>query len=105
MIFGRHINRYYLRYGFFLLAGIVILVVEDYMMLEVPRFYQLVVNGINDGFVTANGATVPFDMALLLDRICMPLVWLILGIACTNTINNVDREYKDIMSRRGAGMY
>ena len=81
MIFGRHINRYYLRYGFFLLAGIVILVVEDYMMLEVPRFYQLVVNGINDGFVTVNGATVPFDMAFLLDRICMPLVWLILGIA------------------------
>ena len=32
-------------------------------------------------------------------------LWLILGITCTNTINNVDREYKDIMSRRGAGMY
>ena len=32
-------------------------------------------------------------------------LWLILGIAAINAINNVDKEYKDIMSRRAAGMY
>lgn len=32
-------------------------------------------------------------------------LWLILGIAATNTINNVDKEYNDIMNRRNSGMY
>ena len=81
MVFGKHLNRYYLRHFFALLAGVIILVAEDYMMLEIPRFYQLVVNGINDGLVIYNGKTVPFDMAFLLEKICMPMVWLTLGIA------------------------
>ena len=81
MIFGKHINRYYLRYGPALLAGILILILEDTMMLEIPRFYQMVVNGINDGAVTVDGTVVAFTMEFLLDAICMPLVWLILGIA------------------------
>ena len=81
MVFGKHINRYYLRYGLVLLAGILVLVIEDAMMLEIPRFYQMVVNGINDGVVTVGSVPHPFDMAFLLDRVCMPLVWLILLIA------------------------
>ena len=81
MIFGKHINRYYLRYGIVLLLGVLILVAEDYMMLEIPRFYQMVVNGVNDGVVRIDGVQYAFDMAFLLDRICMKLVWLILGIA------------------------
>ena len=81
MIFGKHIRRYYLRFGPVLLAGILILVLEDYFMLELPKYYGMVINGINDGYVTLDGTTVPFDMAFLLDNICMPLVWLILVIA------------------------
>ena len=81
LIFGKHIRRYYLRFGPVLLAGILILVIEDFMMLEVPAFYGMVVNGINDGAVLTDGVLVPFDMAFLLDRVCMPLVWLILLIA------------------------
>ena len=81
MIFGKHINRYYLRYAPALLAGILILILEDFMMLEIPRLYQMVVNGINDGVVTIDGTVVAFTMEFLLDTVCMPLVWLILGIA------------------------
>ncbi len=81
MIFGRHINRYYLRYGLVLLAGVLVLVLEDALMLEIPHLYQMVINGINEGAVTVEGTVLPFDMAFLLDRICMPLVWLLLLIA------------------------
>ena len=81
MVLGKHINRYYLRYGFALLLGVAILVLEDYWMLEIPRLYQLVVNGINLGTVTLEGQQYSFDMAFLLDHVCMPLVWLLLGIA------------------------
>ena len=81
MILGKHLNRYYLRYGLVLLMGILVLVIEDYMMLELPRFYQMVVNGLNDGAVTVDGVRHTFNMNFLLDRICMPMVWLILLIA------------------------
>ena len=78
MIFGRHINRYYLKYAPMLLLGIAALLTVDYLQLEIPRFYQLIVNGINLGYVTVEGARMPFDMAFLLDGICMPMVGIIL---------------------------
>ena len=78
MIFGRHINRYYLRFAPRLLLGIATLVLVDYLQLLIPNLYQLVVNGINDGFLTENGVQIPFDMDFLLDRVCMPLVTIIL---------------------------
>ena len=61
-----------------LLLGLIALVVVDWLQLEIPHLYQLVVNGINNGVVTVDGATVPFTMELLLERICMRMVWVIL---------------------------
>jgi len=81
MIFGKHINRYYRRYGIVLLLGILILVVEDYMMLEIPRFYQLVINGIQKGVVETKGIIVPFDMTFLVESVCLPMVFVIVMIA------------------------
>ncbi len=81
MIFGKHINRYYLRYGYMLLLGLVSLVAVDYLQLEVPKFYELVVNGFTHGAVEVDGKTLAFDMTLLLERVCMPMVWVILGVA------------------------
>ena len=74
MIFGKHINRYYLKYGFFLLLGLMTLVAVDYLQLIIPNLYQMLVNGVNQGYVLIDGAQVPFDMAFLLDRICMPML-------------------------------
>ena len=74
MIFGKHINRYYFRYAPTLLLGLLALIAVDYFQLKIPEYYQLVINGMNDGVVEWNGATVPFDMDFLLDRICMPML-------------------------------
>ena len=80
MIFGRHINRYYLRYLHFLLLGLASLVAVDYLQLIIPNLYQMVVNGLNQGWVLVDGAQVPFDMDFLLNKICLPMVTIILSM-------------------------
>ena len=80
MIFGKHINRYYVRYGLWLILGLVALIGVDYLQLEIPKLYGMVVNGMNDGFVVIDGVKRAFDMDFLLDVICMPMVWVIVFI-------------------------
>ncbi len=74
MLFGKHINRYYLRLAPLLLLGIAALVAVDYFQLTVPEFYRLVVNGLNDGVVSHEGAERLFTMDFLLDEICRPML-------------------------------
>ena len=78
MIFGKHINRYYLKYAPALLIGILTLITVDYLQLIVPNLYQQVINGINTGIVTVDGVEYTFDMMFLVERICMPMVGVIL---------------------------
>ena len=80
MIFGKHINRYYTRYAPLLLLGLIALAVVDYLQLVIPELYRMVINGMNQGFVTVDGADLAFDMDFLLDRICMPMVKVIIVI-------------------------
>ncbi len=80
MIFGRHINRYYGKYAFRLLLGLAALILVDYLQLIIPQLYQMVVNGMNQGYVTVDGVQTAFDMDFLLDRICMPMVGIILAM-------------------------
>ena len=80
MLFGKHINPYYLRHAPALLLGIFALIVVDYFQLKVPEFYKLVVNGLNDGAVEVDGILRPFDMELLLDEICLPMIVTILAL-------------------------
>ncbi len=80
MIFGKHINRYYVRYGLWLILGLVALVGVDYLQLEIPALYGMVVNGMNYGFVEIDGVKHAFDLDFLLDVICMPMVRVILLI-------------------------
>ena len=82
MIFGKHINRYYLKYALWLILGLATLVMVDFLQLEIPKLYRMVINGMDAGVVTVNGAAVPFDMDFLLDRICMPMVGVILAMVC-----------------------
>ncbi len=77
MIFGKHINKYYLRYGWMLLLGIAALVAVDYFQLEIPELYKMIINGFNDGTVTVDGVTYAFDMDFLLDKICLPMLLII----------------------------
>ena len=78
MIFGKHINRYYLKFAPSLLLGLLTLVMVDYLQLVVPNLYQMVINGFNSGYVMIDGTAVTFDMVFLLERICMPMVFVIL---------------------------
>ncbi len=80
MIFGRHINRYYLRYGPFLFFGMIALIAVDYLQLIIPNLYQMVVNGINDGYVIQDGVQKVFDAQFLMRQILMPMVYVILSI-------------------------
>ena len=80
MIFGKHINKYYLRYAPLLLLGLIALATVDYMNLVTPRLYQMVINGINDGYVYVDGVKLAFDMDFLLRQICTPLLGVILSI-------------------------
>ena len=77
MIFGKHINRYYLKYGWMLLLGIFALVAVDFGQLKVPELYRTVVNGMNTGVVVTDGVSQPFDMNFLLDHVCLPLIFVI----------------------------
>ena len=75
MIFGKHVNRYYLKYAPLLLAGLFALLVVDYFQLKIPEFYRMIVNGMNGGSVDlGNGSVAVFDMQFLLDDICLPMI-------------------------------
>ena len=80
MIFGKHINKYYFKYAPMLLLGLVALVAVDYLQLEIPKLYSMVINGMNQGYVELNGVQVVFDLDFILDRICMPMVGVILAM-------------------------
>ena len=80
MIFGKHINRYYFKYLPSLLVGVIALIAVDYIQLEIPALYRTVINGMNQGYVMVDGVKQVFDMDFLLDKVCMPFVWVILSV-------------------------
>ncbi|MBQ9780259.1 MAG: ABC transporter ATP-binding protein [Clostridia bacterium] len=80
MLFGKHINKYYLRYLPAILLGLLALLLVDYMQLVIPEMYRMTVNGINDGVVLHDGVEKAFTMEFLLDEICLPLMVVILVI-------------------------
>ena len=78
MLFGKHINRYYGKYWARILIGLMSLILIDYVQLEIPELYRMVVNGLNTGYAELKGETHVFDMAFLLDHICLPMLMVIL---------------------------
>lgn len=77
MIFGKYINRYYLKNAPVLLLGLLALLMVDYIQLLIPQFYRLVINGVNLGQVVVNGQTLPFAKEVLLQHICLPMIWIV----------------------------
>ena len=80
MLFGRYINRYYLKYLYLLLLAVISLLVVDYAQLEIPRLYNYLINGINEGVVDFNGEIIVFDFPFVLQHICQPMMWIIVII-------------------------
>ena len=80
MLFGKSINRYYLRYLHLFVLGIISLVMVDYAQLEIPELYRYLINGINTGMVEMNGQAIPFDFNFVLDYICKPMMFVVLAM-------------------------
>ena len=78
MIFGKHINKYYLKHAPILIVGILALIFVDYFQLILPELYRIVVNGMNGGLVEVGGELVPFTMDVLLNEVCRRAIVVIL---------------------------
>ena len=78
MIFGKYINRYYLKNAPVLLLGLAALLTVDYIQLLIPRLYRLVINGVNLGQVVVDGKTVAFGKEVLFQHICLPMIYIII---------------------------
>ena len=79
MIFGKHINRYYLKYSPLIILGLLALFFVDTFQLMIPKLYGLIINGLNSdtGTVLVDGVEHTFDMNFLLDEICLPMIIII----------------------------
>lgn len=80
MIFGKYINKYYFKYLYILILGLLSLAAVDYAQLLIPELYKYIINGIGNGFNTINGVDVPFNFDFVLDKICLPMIIVILVI-------------------------
>ncbi len=83
MLFGKHINRYYLRYLHLFIFGLLALVAVDMAQLDIPQLYEYLINGLNsliDGtkMVEVKGEMLPFDFDFVLKYLCEPMMWIIL---------------------------
>lgn len=45
MIFGKYINKYYLKNAPILILGLAALILVDYFQLFIPELYRMVING------------------------------------------------------------
>lgn len=77
MIFGKYINRYYLKHAPVLLLGILSLLTVDYIQLLIPDLYRLVINGVNLGQVVVDGQTMAFTKEVLFQHICLPMIYIV----------------------------
>lgn len=78
MIFGKHINKYYLKYAPLLFLGLCALVAVDWFQLKIPEFYGYIVSGLDHGAVEMKigdaFVTVPFNSEFLWQEICKPML-------------------------------
>lgn len=81
MLFGKSINRYYLRYFYLFLFGTFALIAVDYAQLKIPELYRYLINGVNTGVVEIEGQALLFDFDFVLEYICRPMMWIILAMA------------------------
>ena len=57
MLFGKYINKYYLRYALFFIIGIIALVTVDIAQLEVPELFGKLIDDIDKNTLTMETLT------------------------------------------------
>lgn len=80
MLFGKHINRYYFKYLPAILLGIASLFAVDYLQLLIPKFYNMIITGLNGGAVEYFGKAYTFDLDFVIFKICMPMILVVIGM-------------------------
>ena len=80
MIFGKHINKYYLKHAPMLLLGIFALLLVDFFQLEIPEIYRMIVDGMSEGFVMVDGVRHEFTLDFVLSELCRPFIVIILAM-------------------------
>lgn len=100
MIFGKYINKYYIKYGLILLLGLLSLGAVDYVQLKIPELYKYIINGIANGGNVINGETVVFDMDFVLDKICFPIIIIILIMVVGRFLWRICFSARELKSNR-----
>ncbi len=77
MVFGKHINRYYLKYAPLLILGAAALILVDFFQLLIPNLYGMLIDGVSYREVTFKGELIPFTVDFLLDKICLPIIGIV----------------------------
>ena len=75
MIFGKHINKYYLKYSWVLIIGIIALVAVDIYQLKIPDVYGSIIDGLDPK--TEFTLTKPILINLCLDMLLIVAVLVI----------------------------
>ena len=75
MIFGKHINKYYLKYSWILIIGIIALVAVDIYQLKIPDVYGSIIDGLDPK--TEFTLTKPILIDLCLDMLLIVAVLVI----------------------------
>ncbi len=52
MVIGKHFTKYYFKYGFLFIIGIIALILVDYFQLEIPEIIGDIIDGIRDNALT-----------------------------------------------------
>src|SRR5690554_6520158 len=62
MVFGKHFNKYYKKYGLYLLLGVLVLAILDFVQLYIPQTVNLIITGVDE-----NGEGLPFVLTHILN--------------------------------------
>ena len=63
-----------------LILGILALLLVDFLQLEIPELYRMVIDGLEFGQVEVGGAILPFDARFLVEQICGPMLYIVLAM-------------------------
>ena len=74
MLFGKHINKYYLKYSWVILIGVIALFLVDIAQLEIPEIYSAIIDGLNG---TNDPLTKPYLLDLCGDMFIIVLIMVI----------------------------
>lgn len=80
MIFGKHVNKYYFKYAYMFIPGILALLFVDFLQLKIPEFYRMIVNGIHPEGAELGEAVIKLDMNVLVNEICVPMLYIVLAM-------------------------